>query len=399
MDPTPRSRDEQPIVLPDARQIVLPDAPVGRPRALRALRGRAAVDQGGLEVRQDLVVYEPVPVRSFAPSPEPADPYTDGPYAADPYAADLAGPVPGPPVEPRPVELLVVRRSWLDDPSVAIAAAVARSSLRILAVLLVAFVAQVAVIGGLTHNRDQAVLYDQVRESLAKGEAPLGQTDLDGGLLQEGTPIGLLEVPSTGISQVVVEGTRSGTLQQAPGHRRDTVLPGQAGVSIVMGRQAAYGGPFGRLTELRIGDEVLVTTGQGRHTYQVFAVRGAGDPAPAPPAPGTGRLTMMTGDGWAFLPSDVLRVDATLISTVYPAAERTFGAGGLEPSEQVMAGDPDAYAPLLLWASLLLAAVAATSWTRLRWGRWQTWVVSVPVLTALFLQACDQLARLLPNVL
>ena len=33
-----------------------------------------------------------------------------------------------------------------------------------------------------------------------------------------------------------MEGTSSGTLMSGPGHRRDTPFPGQAGVSVIVGR-------------------------------------------------------------------------------------------------------------------------------------------------------------------
>lgn len=299
----------------------------------------------------------------------------------------------GPPGPPAPPD-----RRPADPPGV-VAATLATSALRILASLLLAFVAHVAVLGGLTFDRDQAVLYDQARESLARGEAALGQTDIDGQLVRTGAPVGLLEVASIGLRQVVVEGTTSQVLTSAPGHRRDTVLPGQPGVSIVMGRQAGFGGAFGRLGEVLVGDEIVVTTGQGRHVYEVLAVRGAGDPAPAPLPPGAGRLTLMTADGWAFLPRDVLRVDATLVSTPVAAPPRVVTAAQLSPAEQPMQADTAALVPLLLWSQLLLAAVVATTWSRVRWGRWQTWVVSVPVLTGLFLEVADQAARLLPNLL
>lgn len=319
-----------------------------------------------------------------------------------PVAVAVAAPVPAAaaatPAAPAP-RTARPRVPGPDAPPAVVAAHLATSSLRILAALLVAFVAHVALLGSLTQHRDQAILYDQVRESLARGETTLGQTDIDGVLLAPGTPVAVLEIPSLGLRQVVVEGTSSAELTSGPGHRRDTVLPGQAGVSIVMGRQAGFGGPFGRITELRVGATILVTTGQGQHEFQVLAVRGAGDPAPAPPAAGTGRLTLMTGDGWAYLPTDVLRVDATLVSEAFPAAARTVTAAQLRPAEQAMQGDTEAYVPLLLWSQLFLVAVAATSWTRVRWGRWQTWLVSVPLLTALFLQVADQVTRLLPNLL
>jgi len=49
------------------------------------------------------------------------------------------------------------------------------------------------------------------------------------------------------LSQVVVGGTSAGDLESAPGHRRDTALPGQVGVSLIYGRAVTFGAPFGQL--------------------------------------------------------------------------------------------------------------------------------------------------------
>ena len=56
---------------------------------------------------------------------------------------------------------------------------------------------------------------------------------------------------------------RRATLLAGPGHLRKTVLPGQVGTSVVYGRAATYGGPFGELDQLRVGDEIKVVMAQG----------------------------------------------------------------------------------------------------------------------------------------
>ena len=60
---------------------------------------------------------------------------------------------------------------------------------------------------------------------------------------------------------VVVEGTSSSDLLEGPGHLRDSPLPGQLGESIVMGKSATAGAPFGGIARLRKGDVINVTTG------------------------------------------------------------------------------------------------------------------------------------------
>jgi hypothetical protein len=273
-------------------------------------------------------------------------------------------------------------------PSRARTAYVAGVALSILGALAVVFVAGVTVVGRLSYAHDQRSGYARLRADLANATAPVGPAAI-------GRPVAIVELP--GVRAVVREGTTSSVLASGPGHRRDTPLPGQPGTSVLMGRAAAYGGPFGSLARLKQGDTVTVTTGQGRQVFRVRGPRRAGDPQPPPLAPGAARLTLVTADGGAYAPSGVLRVDADLVGTAQPAAARP--AVALAPAEQAMRGDRTALVPLVLLAQLLLAAALAFTWLRGRWGRRQAWVAGVPVLAVLSLAVATQAARLLPNLL
>ncbi len=46
-------------------------------------------------------------------------------------------------------------------------------------------------------------------------------------------------------------------------------MPGQPGNSAIAGHRTTYGAPFFRLDELKAGDQILVTTRQGRFRYDV----------------------------------------------------------------------------------------------------------------------------------
>ncbi len=274
------------------------------------------------------------------------------------------------------------------------------TALTILAVLLLGFVSHVSVIGSLRHARDQQTSYANFRAELAQGTAPVGQADVNtGSLLALGTPVAVLSIPQLDLREVVFEGTTSGVLQRGAGHRRDTLLPGQAGVAVLMGRQAAFGGPFGQLATLGKGETFQVTTGQGVSVYRVLGVRRAGDPQPQPPEPGHGRLVLVTADGPTYTPTGVLRVDADLVTKPFPAPQRVISAGAIPAAERPMAGDPSVWVAMVLWAQALVLAVLGLAWARARWGRWQTWVVAVPVLAALGLAVAGQASQLLPNLL
>ncbi|MDT0347271.1 sortase [Streptomyces litchfieldiae] len=272
-------------------------------------------------------------------------------------------------------------------------------ALLILAALLLGFAGNLLLVGHLQHARAQQTGYAELREQLAFGTAPVGRTDIDGEVLSPGTPVALLRIGAIGLREVVFEGTTSDVLMSGPGHRRDTVLPGQAGTSVVMGRQWGYGSPFLHLDELGPGDTIEITTGQGEHTYRVTGLRRPGDPVPEPAGTGQGRLTLITATGGPYTPSGVLRVDAELTTDVFPTPARVIPTGAVGEAEDALKGDDSAWTPTLLWSQALLLAAAGVAWAHRRWGRWQAWITGVPVLGAITVALSGTLTRLLPNLL
>jgi sortase A len=276
---------------------------------------------------------------------------------------------------------------------------VASTALTILGVLLLGFVVQLVLLSDLEHNRAQRVSYANFRSELALGTAPVSAVDANNKPVKIGAPIAVLEIPLLHVREVVGQGTTSSVLADGPGHRRDSVLPGQVGVSIIMGRRASYGAPFNRLSTLRVGDRINVTTGQGVQRFGVIDVRRAGDPSPAAVAPDESRLVLMTATGAAYVPGGVLRVDAKLISDVQPAGLVGLSSSALPADEKPLQGEPGAWLPIVLWGQAMLAAALAFVWARSRWGFWQAWVIGVPILAALGLEVASSFIRLLPNLL
>jgi sortase A len=271
--------------------------------------------------------------------------------------------------------------------------------LTILAAMLLGFALELSVVGNFRHYRDQVTAYANFRIGLQDGTAPVSQTDFHGKLLKPGVSVAFLEIPDIGVHEVVFEGTTSGILESGPGHLRDTVLPGQVGTSEILGRQAAFGGPFGSLHKLKQGSLIAVKTGGGPSQYKVIDIRHAGDPVPPAPAAGAGRLVLVTGDGPTYAPRDVLRVDADLVSTPQPTGRLLFGASALSAAERPMASNQGAWMNLVLWAEALLVVSVLWVWLRAVWGRWQVWVVGTPVLIAVGIGLAAQAAQLLPNLL
>ena len=269
----------------------------------------------------------------------------------------------------------------------------------VLSVLLLGFVAHVTLFGILQHARNNAAGYDELRVSLAKAETPLGQLDLNKKLVADGTPIALLKIPKLGLSEVIRQGTTPDVTRLGIGHRRDTPLPGQAGVSMLFGRQSAYGGPFGGLTALVPGDKITVTTGQETHTFTVFGLRRPGDPLPETLAAKAGRLELVTADGPPLISSGALYVDADLKGTPSETPRSVLTSRALDPAELVMGTDDSGWLPLLFTFQWLAVASALTLWLVQKWGRWQTWIVAAPVLLVLGATTADFAMALLPNLI
>lgn len=273
-----------------------------------------------------------------------------------------------------------------------------RSALLALLALSAGLLLQLSFVSAMQHGSARQQAFDRFRSELAEGTAPIGPTDYENRVLDAAAPVALLEIPTIGLSEVVGQGTTASDLFVGPGHRRDTPLPGQIGVSLLFGRRAAYGGPFRDIGDLVEGDLISVTTGQGSFEYRVLGVRRAGDPLPEPLAPGSSRLVLATADGRSFLPSGVLRVDADISGTPVGGPARLLTDDELPAEERLMAADRRTLWVLVLWLQALIAISISAVWAWHRWGRAQTWIVFLPPLALVGLATAGEAARLLPNL-
>ncbi|MHA7859954.1 sortase [Tessaracoccus sp. Y36] len=274
-----------------------------------------------------------------------------------------------------------------------------RGLLVMVLVVLVGFLANVLLLSHLQHIVSQHQLRQTFTEQLAAGTAPVSEGNFEDVLLDDGEPVARIEIPTIGVDEIVVEGTSSGTLMAGPGHRRDTSLPGQAGVSVLMGRGSSYGAPFARVQELAPGETISVVTGQGEHIYEVIGVRQAGDLAPPPIKRGEARLTLMTTRGFPYMPVGLTRVDAKLVTPVQTPGLRDTTFRTLPPEDKELAGDLSTVWALVFCLQALVAAeiVAVYAWRRV--GPGKTWIVAMPVFLFLGILTCSQIVKLLPNLL
>ena len=129
----------------------------------------------------------------------------------------------------------------------------------------------------------EAMLDDVFEEAVAELEAeglpvPPAVGDADAGpqptlypapIAEDGPPIGRLHIESAGVSEVLMEGVSTDDLKRGPGHMPWTPVPGQPGNAVVSGHRTTYGAPFIDLDLVAPGDEIVVQTAIGFHTFEV----------------------------------------------------------------------------------------------------------------------------------
>ena len=273
---------------------------------------------------------------------------------------------------------------------IATAPLVAIAALLIIAGLALWSVLYLLALSGVQEHRTQHVLASQLNGELALQTSPVG------GVIKEGAAIARMSIPRLGIRNlVIVEGTSAGDLQAGPGHRRDSVLPGEEGVSFLFGRASAFGGPFAGIDRLKKGDPVTVETGEGIFTFTVDGVRRPGDPQHLVPA-GAARLTLVSSVARGSSRQAVF-VDATTAKNVQTAS--TGRPTRLAAAEGYLRGDDRALPALAVWLLLLAAAGAGLAWAFRRWDPRPALLVAVPVLAAILWGVSTTATRLLPNLL
>jgi sortase A len=79
-----------------------------------------------------------------------------------------------------------------------------------------------------------------------------------------------MEIPRLGLSVVVVEGVGRTTLRRGVGHIPGTALPGEDGNVGLSGHRDTF---FRPLKDLRIKDEIQISTLKGDFSYEVESLR------------------------------------------------------------------------------------------------------------------------------
>ena len=110
--------------------------------------------------------------------------------------------------------------------------------------------------------------------------------------------IASIEIPRIGLNDIVVEGTDESSLKRGPGHLEETPLPGMRGNFAVAGDRVLYGGPFLKLNDVDINDEIYLRTPYGDFSYVVMnkVIIDPNDVSLLQPVPNDELITLITCD-------------------------------------------------------------------------------------------------------
>ena len=92
----------------------------------------------------------------------------------------------------------------------------------------------------------------EVRESLPRAAAAWRQRS------RRGDAIARLRIPALGVSEIVVNGTDTGSLKRGPGRYLGAGMPGEGELVYIAGHRTTYGAPFSRIDRLQQGDRIYL---------------------------------------------------------------------------------------------------------------------------------------------
>src|SRR5207247_10810123 len=100
-------------------------------------------------------------------------------------------------------------------------------------------------------------------------QSPLPTSRVALPLRPEGDAVAIIEIPKINVSKAVVQGVGTEDLKKGPGHYPSTPMPGEKGNAAIAGHRTTYGHPFYDLDALKPGDDILVSTREGKFDYKV----------------------------------------------------------------------------------------------------------------------------------
>nr|WP_196001036.1 class D sortase [Clostridium sp. 1001271B_151109_B4] len=133
----------------------------------------------------------------------------------------------------------------------------------------------VGIIGNVAYKKivtyhKQNELLEAFESQLAEGDNENDKEEVNLDSINGYTPIAIIEIPSIKLKQPVVEGITEDVIKYFLGKFPESTMPGEVGNFAVAGHRVSdFTDAFINLYKVKPGDNVIVTTKDGKYTYEV----------------------------------------------------------------------------------------------------------------------------------
>ena len=119
-------------------------------------------------------------------------------------------------------------------------------------------------------SQKQNELLEAFESQLAEGDNENTEEEVNLDSINGYTPIAIMEIPSIKLKQPVVEGITEDVIKYFLGKFPESTMPGEVGNFAVAGHRVSdFTDAFINLYKVTPGDNVIVTTKDGKYTYEV----------------------------------------------------------------------------------------------------------------------------------
>ena len=119
-------------------------------------------------------------------------------------------------------------------------------------------------------SQKQNELLEAFESQLAEGDNENTEEEVNLDSINGYTPIAIMEIPSIKLKQPVVEGITEDVIKYFLGKIPESTMPGEVGNFAVAGHRVSdFTDAFINLYKVKPGDNVIVTTKDGKYTYEV----------------------------------------------------------------------------------------------------------------------------------
>jgi len=264
-----------------------------------------------------------------------------------------------------------------------------------LGVLILLFVAYQLWGTGISEARDQKHLKEEFKTVQQPVPAP-STTPTTLPPTPEGDAVAIIDIPKINVNKAVVEGVGVEDLKKGPGHYPSTPMPGQKGNAAIAGHRTTYGHPFYDLDALKPGDDIFVSTRQGKFQYKVDHSMNVDphDVAVLDQTPDN-RLTLTTCTP-RFSAAQRLIVVSNLVGPAFDAPPPSPTKTVKVLAKAGLSGTQVPKAPAIQWGLLAAVVFFGTWYFARRWRRWPAYVIGTPLFLFVLFFFFENVARLLP---